>query len=142
MTVLHPFSLSKQAVCCEDKLHCCPEGSTCDMEHNKCVHPETRKETPMWAKLPARIRAEWENQKGVMCSPQTYFLIPINLCLTRNVCVFSLSLHSQRTHRQLMTTQKKSLKSPQFLLQKRKCLKHLSQQVIPQILRINHVLLQ
>ncbi|XP_070704425.1 granulin a isoform X2 [Pempheris klunzingeri] len=53
-----------QAVCCDDKLHCCPEGSTCDVEHNKCISSSTRKEMPMWAKLPARMRAEWEDQIG------------------------------------------------------------------------------
>nr|XP_020461189.1 granulins-like [Monopterus albus] len=53
-----------KAVCCEDKLHCCPESSTCDVEHSKCISLTTKKEMPMWAKLPARVRAEWENQKG------------------------------------------------------------------------------
>ncbi|XP_044037303.1 granulin a isoform X2 [Siniperca chuatsi] len=52
-----------KAVCCEDKTHCCPEGTTCDIEHNKCISSSTKKEMPMWAKLPARMRAEWENQK-------------------------------------------------------------------------------
>uniref|UniRef100_A0AAQ6IKJ1 Granulins domain-containing protein n=1 Tax=Anabas testudineus TaxID=64144 RepID=A0AAQ6IKJ1_ANATE len=53
-----------KAVCCEDKIHCCPEGSTCDVEHSKCISLSTKKEMPMWAKLPARIRADWENKKG------------------------------------------------------------------------------
>ncbi|XP_036943926.1 granulin a [Acanthopagrus latus] len=52
-----------KAVCCKDKLHCCPEGTTCDLEHSKCTSSSTKKEMPMWAKLPARIRADWENQK-------------------------------------------------------------------------------
>ncbi|XP_028268541.1 granulin a [Parambassis ranga] len=52
-----------KAVCCNDKLHCCPEGTTCDVEHSKCLSTSTKKVLPMWAKLPARIRAEWENQK-------------------------------------------------------------------------------
>ncbi|XP_077979178.1 uncharacterized protein LOC144434584 isoform X2 [Glandiceps talaboti] len=25
-----------KAVCCTDKLHCCPEGTTCDVPHSKC----------------------------------------------------------------------------------------------------------
>ncbi|XP_062294871.1 granulin a [Scomber scombrus] len=53
----------QKAVCCQDKLHCCPEGTTCDLEHSKCIHTSTKKEMPMWAKLPARTRAEWEYQK-------------------------------------------------------------------------------
>ncbi|XP_054463078.1 granulin a [Anoplopoma fimbria] len=52
-----------KAVCCEDKTHCCPEGSTCDVEHSKCISSATKKEMPMWAKFPARTRADWENQK-------------------------------------------------------------------------------
>ncbi|KAI3359510.1 hypothetical protein L3Q82_013913 [Scortum barcoo] len=52
-----------KAVCCDDKKHCCPEGTTCDVEHSKCISSSTKKPVPMWAKLPARIRADWENQK-------------------------------------------------------------------------------
>ncbi|XP_074512001.1 granulin a [Sebastes fasciatus] len=52
-----------KAVCCGDKTHCCPEGSTCDVENSKCISLSTKKETPMWAKLPARMRAVWENKK-------------------------------------------------------------------------------
>ncbi|CAI5676307.1 unnamed protein product [Oreochromis niloticus] len=54
-----------KAVCCADKIHCCSEGTTCDVEHSKCIHSSTKKEMPMWAKLPARVRAAWENQKEV-----------------------------------------------------------------------------
>ncbi|KAM3863970.1 granulin a [Diretmus argenteus] len=53
-----------QAVCCDDKTHCCPKGSTCDVAQSKCISSSTQKETPMWAKFPARKRAEWENQNG------------------------------------------------------------------------------
>nr|XP_043906826.1 granulin a isoform X1 [Solea senegalensis] len=52
-----------KAVCCEDKLHCCPDGTSCDVQNGKCISLTTKNETPMWAKLPARIRAEWENKK-------------------------------------------------------------------------------
>lgn len=52
-----------KAVCCSDKIHCCPEGNTCDIQNFKCVSLSTNKATQMWAKFPARIRAEWENQK-------------------------------------------------------------------------------
>ncbi|CAF1486655.1 unnamed protein product [Adineta steineri] len=24
------------AVCCSDHLHCCPQGTTCDVEHSRC----------------------------------------------------------------------------------------------------------
>nr|XP_015831372.2 granulin a [Nothobranchius furzeri] len=51
-----------KAVCCEDKLHCCTEGTVCDIKHRKCIS-ESNAESPMWDKLPARLRADWENQK-------------------------------------------------------------------------------
>ncbi|XP_023149019.2 granulin a isoform X3 [Amphiprion ocellaris] len=54
-----------EAVCCSDKIHCCPEGTTCDVEHSKCNSLSTNKVLPMWAKLPARMRADWENLKVV-----------------------------------------------------------------------------
>ncbi|KAJ8404295.1 hypothetical protein AAFF_G00340680 [Aldrovandia affinis] len=50
-----------KAVCCEDRVHCCHEGSTCDTVHSKC-HSSTHRDTPMWEKLPARRRALWEDQ--------------------------------------------------------------------------------
>ncbi|KAJ7989490.1 hypothetical protein DPEC_G00305090 [Dallia pectoralis] len=53
-----------KAVCCEDKIHCCPDGSTCDIKQSKCISAR-EKEMPMWAKFPARARAEWENPKKV-----------------------------------------------------------------------------
>ncbi|XP_022050394.2 granulin a isoform X12 [Acanthochromis polyacanthus] len=53
------------AVCCSDKIHCCPDGTTCDVEHSKCNSLSTDKVLPMWAKLPARMRADWENLKVV-----------------------------------------------------------------------------
>ncbi|XP_048470351.1 progranulin [Rhincodon typus] len=28
---------SPQAVCCEDKIHCCPNGYSCDVEHGQCL---------------------------------------------------------------------------------------------------------
>ncbi|KAL2101370.1 hypothetical protein ACEWY4_003131 [Coilia grayii] len=50
-----------KAVCCDDKEHCCPEHSTCDVETSKCISA-TNQHMPMWAKFPARVRADWENQ--------------------------------------------------------------------------------
>ncbi|XP_054616313.1 progranulin-like [Dunckerocampus dactyliophorus] len=53
-----------QAVCCEDKVHCCPEGTLCDVQHSKCVSQSSGEDMPMWDKLPARRRDDWENQKA------------------------------------------------------------------------------
>ncbi|XP_021165930.2 granulin a isoform X3 [Fundulus heteroclitus] len=52
-----------KAVCCSDKQHCCPEGTICNIEQMKCTSTSTKKQLPMWAKFPARLRADWENQK-------------------------------------------------------------------------------
>ncbi|XP_035252929.1 progranulin-like isoform X3 [Anguilla anguilla] len=30
------------AVCCSDQLHCCPSGTTCDLEHNTCQSADSR----------------------------------------------------------------------------------------------------
>ncbi|XP_008435425.1 granulin b [Poecilia reticulata] len=42
-----------EAVCCEDKRHCCPGGSKCDLIHLKCVSPSLES-FPMLEKLPAK----------------------------------------------------------------------------------------
>lgn len=26
-----------QAVCCSDEVHCCPSGTTCDLQHSRCL---------------------------------------------------------------------------------------------------------
>ncbi|XP_071967349.1 progranulin isoform X1 [Engystomops pustulosus] len=38
------------AVCCEDFVHCCPSGTTCDVSHKKCVNANF--EIPMYNKIP------------------------------------------------------------------------------------------
>ncbi|XP_036801770.1 progranulin [Oncorhynchus mykiss] len=40
-----------EAVCCFDKLHCCPGNTTCDLEHEMCTSPNTQ--TPLAKKIPA-----------------------------------------------------------------------------------------
>ncbi|MFT7809522.1 Granulins precursor-like [Arapaima gigas] len=44
-----------KAVCCEDRRHCCPQGTKCDIPHSKCVSP-TLEETPVHKKFPAKQR--------------------------------------------------------------------------------------
>uniref|UniRef100_A0A667YKL8 Granulins domain-containing protein n=1 Tax=Myripristis murdjan TaxID=586833 RepID=A0A667YKL8_9TELE len=68
-----------KAVCCEDKIHCCPEGSTCDVKHSKCISLSTKKDMPMWAKLPARRRADWENGQG-------HFFFPVKKPQSASFC--------------------------------------------------------
>ncbi|XP_077416021.1 granulin a [Vanacampus margaritifer] len=63
-----------KAVCCEDKVHCCPAGRLCDIQHSVCVSLEDGEETPMREKLPARRRADWENQRAnvIFCDDRTF----------------------------------------------------------------------
>lgn len=35
---LGPSALS-QASCCEDRVHCCPHGASCDLVHTRCISP-------------------------------------------------------------------------------------------------------
>ncbi|XP_078135049.1 granulin b isoform X1 [Sander vitreus] len=44
-----------KAVCCEDKFHCCPGGTKCDLAHSKCVSA-SMESFPMLRKLPASRR--------------------------------------------------------------------------------------
>lgn len=139
--ILSGCLLSKQAVCCDDKTHCCPEGTSCDIEHSKCISSSTKKDMPMWAKFPARMRAEWENKKGQICfcllvqpyftsSFKIYHGLKLNVRSCSLICVaFHFQKVNMLQHGQFtMAALKKSLKSPQwmqFLLQRRKCPCHL-----------------
>ncbi|KAG7233147.1 hypothetical protein INR49_007427, partial [Caranx melampygus] len=54
-----------KAVCCEDKLHCCPEDSARVTSNTPMYFTVHKERAAMWAKLPARIREEWENKKSL-----------------------------------------------------------------------------
>ncbi|XP_040392925.1 progranulin isoform X3 [Cygnus olor] len=45
-----------QASCCEDKVHCCPHATTCDLAHGRCLSPHG--DTPLSTKFPA-----WKSQR-------------------------------------------------------------------------------
>lgn len=62
--VLHdPVIFSLQAVCCDDRRHCCPEATKCDIAHLRCVSASLES-FPLLAKLPARRRG---NNPGGDC---------------------------------------------------------------------------
>lgn len=44
-----------EAICCADKIHCCPHGATCDMAHSQCL--SAFGEQPLRTKFPASKRA-------------------------------------------------------------------------------------
>ncbi|XP_034050285.1 granulin b isoform X2 [Thalassophryne amazonica] len=46
-----------KAVCCEDRRHCCPEGTQCDLKHSTCVSA-AQEAFPMLKKLPSRRRTD------------------------------------------------------------------------------------
>ncbi|KAM4691663.1 progranulin [Rhinophrynus dorsalis] len=54
------------AVCCSDKIHCCPSGTVCDLAHAKCVSPIL--ETPLFQKIPALM----EKVSIVQCDGTVY----------------------------------------------------------------------
>ncbi|XP_019729991.1 granulin b isoform X1 [Hippocampus comes] len=47
-----------KAVCCDDKRHCCPEGTACDLTRSRCVSAgrDWRGWQPLMSKLPAKPR--------------------------------------------------------------------------------------
>uniref|UniRef100_A0A3Q3VYW6 Granulins domain-containing protein n=1 Tax=Mola mola TaxID=94237 RepID=A0A3Q3VYW6_MOLML len=47
-----------KAVCCEDKLHCCPENAKCDLVHSRCLFSSLQS-FPMLEKVPARKREKY-----------------------------------------------------------------------------------
>uniref|UniRef100_A0A8C3YRV0 Progranulin n=1 Tax=Catagonus wagneri TaxID=51154 RepID=A0A8C3YRV0_9CETA len=63
-----------QASCCEDKVHCCPQGTSCDLAHSRCVtdtgtHPLAKK-TP----------AQKTNRTEVQCPDEK------SQCLDNSTC--------------------------------------------------------
>ncbi|XP_028989709.1 granulin b [Betta splendens] len=56
------------AVCCEDKHHCCPQGTKCDVAHSKCVS-SSLESVAMLVKLPAwrRDNEPTSTSSSVMC---------------------------------------------------------------------------
>ncbi|XP_016093450.1 granulins-like [Sinocyclocheilus grahami] len=69
----------KDAVCCEDKRHCCPQGTKCDLEHSKCVSA-TYGPSPLWRKFAARRRKPSERKAACdlvhsMCVSANGFMV-------------------------------------------------------------------
>uniref|UniRef100_A0A8B9ZHA0 Granulin precursor n=1 Tax=Anas platyrhynchos TaxID=8839 RepID=A0A8B9ZHA0_ANAPL len=51
-----------QASCCEDKVHCCPHGTTCDLAHGRCISPHG--DIPLSTKFPA-WKSQWRCPRAV-----------------------------------------------------------------------------
>nr|XP_056720684.1 progranulin [Euleptes europaea] len=54
----------QNAVCCIDKLHCCPQGTTCDLAHLKCTL------TPRWSWPITRLLVDLQKARDVQCDTE------------------------------------------------------------------------
>ncbi|KAH9366264.1 hypothetical protein HPB48_008316 [Haemaphysalis longicornis] len=53
--------LYKDAVCCDDQIHCCPQGYQCDMQHGQCINRGLVQ--PTLVKVAARRRSPHSAQR-------------------------------------------------------------------------------
>nr|XP_060637191.1 progranulin isoform X2 [Anolis sagrei ordinatus] len=51
----------QNAVCCSDHLHCCPQGTTCDLLHSKCTM------TSRWSWPITRLSVDLQKARDVQC---------------------------------------------------------------------------
>ncbi|XP_072311978.1 granulin b [Eucyclogobius newberryi] len=68
------------AVCCVDKIHCCPSGTQCDLVHSTCVSSITN--TSMVTKIPALGKEPAEMQRGMETVPCNGSVV----CADGNTC--------------------------------------------------------
>ncbi|KAM5149395.1 progranulin isoform 1-T1 [Callospermophilus lateralis] len=55
-----------QASCCEDRVHCCPHGASCDLVHIRCITPTGTH--PLAKKIPAkRTKGEAALPNSILC---------------------------------------------------------------------------
>ncbi|XP_042330979.1 progranulin isoform X2 [Sceloporus undulatus] len=63
----------QNAVCCSDHLHCCPQGTTCDLSHSKCIM------TSRWSWPITRLSVDLQKAHDVQCDLEYS-------CPTGNTC--------------------------------------------------------
>ncbi|XP_048373527.1 progranulin [Sphaerodactylus townsendi] len=63
----------RDAVCCVDHLHCCPQGTTCDLAHSKCTL------TPRWSWPVTRFLTDLQKAPEVQCDA-------LHKCPTGHTC--------------------------------------------------------
>ncbi|XP_028930904.1 progranulin isoform X2 [Ornithorhynchus anatinus] len=60
-----------QATCCEDRVHCCPHSTTCDLAHNRCLGPSgprpLARKTPAYRRVPRGRGAAGPPAVNVVC---------------------------------------------------------------------------
>uniref|UniRef100_A0A4W3JKB4 Granulins domain-containing protein n=1 Tax=Callorhinchus milii TaxID=7868 RepID=A0A4W3JKB4_CALMI len=73
--IILSISVSNQATCCNDGVHCCPHGMNCDAENSFCTTDSIR--IPWFNKKPALIATDVVNSVGrdssVVNCDKTYF---------------------------------------------------------------------
>lgn len=95
-----PLFSGSQADCCSDHLHCCYEGTVCDLVHSKCVNKTVT--LPLVTRLPARrpLSAPQVNSH-LLCTSS----LPVDLCSKTTgpfVCLLLLSLDLGLTQKMIL----------------------------------------
>lgn len=95
-----PLFSGSQADCCSDHLHCCYEGTVCDLVHSKCVNKTVT--LPLVTRLPARrpLPAPQVNSH-LLCTSS----LPVDLCSKTTgpfVCLLLLSLDLGLTQKMIL----------------------------------------
>jgi len=76
----------ENAVCCEDKIHCCPAGSKCDISEGICLNTFGYRYVPMLKKTPPmRTNNTNDNLKDIICpDKKSECLSGTTCCLLRS----------------------------------------------------------
>ncbi|XP_065896567.1 progranulin-like [Dysidea avara] len=69
-----------EAVCCDDHIHCCPKGFTCDIQNGTCYESITGKKTPLLTRQPTVDLEPKDSEK-----PMTALTVP-KLTLPNIIC--------------------------------------------------------
>jgi hypothetical protein len=60
------FLRLQNAVCCEDHLHCCPSGYTCDVKDGRCNKGDVS--LPFYQKISAKLVKKIETKESIKAS--------------------------------------------------------------------------
>uniref|UniRef100_A0A914GU84 Granulins domain-containing protein n=1 Tax=Globodera rostochiensis TaxID=31243 RepID=A0A914GU84_GLORO len=84
-----------KAICCSDHLHCCPESSQCDLQHQTCLQADGRSQ-PFYRKIPASSSTHNERppieqkqlKEEVICPDKSSKCPPQTTCCPLNAAAF------------------------------------------------------
>ncbi|VDN97463.1 unnamed protein product [Rodentolepis nana] len=110
------------ALCCEDKLHCCPNGYKCDVAHKRCIHtkinwltvPISKKLVPYTAYGEVKksdCKPNWTScsangrtgccplKDAICCSDGLHCCLKGSTCLDNGICLVDIKTHdSHKTY--------------------------------------------